>query len=252
VDYYITPHLNPEEDRMRLSSLFARPILVAIFVIGLGPAVSAQNWQGGIGFQVGLPTGEYKDQVDQTGVGIGGDFLWSPHGAPFGIGLSVNWFQIGHESREEPFSTTIPDVTVDVETENDLAQFMLLMRFQPKKGDLIPYAEGLVGLNYLYTQTTIKNASNNEDVASSTNLDDHAFAYGLGGGALIKVYDGKKKKNARPVQVFIDLNFRYTLGGEADYLKEGSIRREDGQVEYDVSQSKTNIAIIRLGVTAAF
>ena len=148
--------------------------------------------------------------------------------------------------------SNLPDVTVDVDTENALAQFMLLLRAQPRKGDLRPYADALAGWNYLYTQTTIRNASNDEEVASSTNLDDNAFAYGFGGGTLIKIYDGSRNQGGGPLQVFIDLNFRYVVGGEAEYLKEGSIWREGGQVTFDISESKTNIATARVGVTANF
>ncbi len=238
---------------MRLTTRSCRTMLgIFIAIAVLGSAASAQNWQGGLGFQLGFPTGEYKDQIDKTGVGLGGDILFSPRRVPLGIGLSLGWFQVGSESREEPFSTTIPDVTVDVETENALAQFVVLLRAQPKQGVIRPYADGVLGLNYLYTRTSIKNASGGEEVASSTNLDDAAFAYGVGGGAMVRVYDRKKSAHSRPMQVFIDVNFRYVVGGEAEYLQEGSIRREASEVSFDISKSKTNIATARIGVVVNF
>jgi hypothetical protein len=164
----------------------------------------------------------------------------------------MSWLQVGSETRKEPFSTTIPDVTVDVQTENSLAQFMLLFRLQPKQGSIRPYADALFGLHYLYTRTTIKNASNDEEVASTTNFDDNAAAYGFGGGAMIKVYEHPRGGTSAPVQLFIDLQFRYLIGGEAEYLKEGSIRREGGTVTYEVTESNTNIAVARIGVAVNF
>ncbi|MBD3333159.1 outer membrane beta-barrel protein [candidate division GN15 bacterium] len=232
--------------------LSAGLVLAVLLTIALGVSASAQNWQGGLAFQLGFPTGEYKDQIDKTGVGIGGDILWSPRSAPVGIGLSIGWFQVGNETRQEPFSTTIPDVTVDVETENALAQFLLLFRLQPKAGAFRPYADALVGVNYLYTTTTIKNASNDEEVASSTNFDDNALAYGFGGGAMIRVYESPEAGPTGPFEVFVDLGFRYMLGGEAEYLKEGSIRRENAVVAFDVTESKTDIAVARVGVSVSF
>lgn len=239
---------------MRIHTQSARTILILMVVIGaLASAASAQNWQASLDFQLAFPRGEYKDQIDKTGVGLAGEFLYSPKAAPIGVGVSLGWFQVGDEDRKEPFSTTIPDVTVDVSTSNNLAQFMLLLRLQPKKGPILPYADGLLGLNYLYTRTTIKNASNDEEVASSTNLDDNAFAYGFGGGLMIKVYDRQKKSpDEKPMQVFINLGARYILGGEAEYLKEGSIRREGGQVTYDITTSKTSLAVARIGVAVSF
>lgn len=237
---------------MRQRSQFLALVASAIIVIATGAPAMAQNFQGNLGFQLGFPTGDYKDQIDKTAVGFGGDILWSPSNAPFGIGLSLGWFQVGSETRKEPFSTTIPDVTVDVETQNDLAQFMALLRLQPKRGDLRPYADALVGVNYLYTTTRIENASNGEEVASSTNFDDNALAYGFGGGAMIKVYESPRGGTGGPVQVLIDLNFRYIFGGEAEYLKEGSIAREADEVRFDVTESKTNIAVARVGVAVNF
>lgn len=236
---------------MQFSVSTGRAILAAVLVLLGASAVSAQNWQGGLDFQIGLPTGEYKDQIDKTGLGVRGDILWSPHRAPFGLGISMAWYSVGRETRKEPFSTTIPDVTVDVETENAIAQFMALFRVQPKKGDVRPYADALVGWNYLYTQTRILNASNGEEVASSTNFDDNAFAYGVGGGLLFRAYTGSSG-GGRPLHVYVDLNFRYTIGGEAQYLKEGSIRRDGGNVVFDVTESKTNLAGIGIGVAVDF
>lgn len=225
--------------------------LLTFLLIGLAASpASAQNFQGGIGFQAGLPTGDYKDQIDKTGFGIKGDILWTPHASPFGIGLSFDWVLVGNETRKEPFSTTIPDVTVDVETQNALAQFMFLFRVQPKKGDIRPYADGLIGLNYLYTETSIKNASNDEEVASTTNFDDNAFAYGIGGGVLARVYSANS--GARPLHVYIDFHFRVTFGGEAKYLKEGSIRRDNGTIQFDITESKTNITMVGVGVAVDF
>lgn len=232
--------------------LILRIIAVCIAVGVLNSNASAQSWQGGLNFQIGIPTGDYRDQINTAVAGIAGDFLYSPYNSPFGIGVSLGWFQVGSEKREEPFSTTIPDVTVDVKTEHGLAQFMILARLQPKRGPILPYADALLGLNYLYTKTTIENASDGEEVASSTNSSDNTFAYGFGGGTLIKLYDGADKAGGKPVRVYLDLNFRYTLGGEADYLKEGSIRRENGVVIYDITRSRTDISVAHIGVAVIF
>ena len=52
--------------------------------------------------------------------------------------------------------------------------------------------------------------------------------------------------------VFIDLRIRYMKGGEAEYLKEGSIRRENGKVAYDVEQSKTDLLTFQIGAVLTF
>jgi len=45
---------------------------------------------------------------------------------------------------------------------------------------------------------------------------------------------------------------RYIIGGEAEYLKEGSITFEDLNVYYDVSKSKTDLMTAHIGLAFEF
>jgi hypothetical protein len=219
----------------------------------LVPAATAQtNFSGGLHFNVGFPEGELKEQIDRNAYGLGGQFFFSPQKSLFAIGAEVGWMNYGQESRREPFSTTIPDVTVKVTTSNNIVQAFLILRAGMPIGPIRPYGDGLVGLNYLFTETKITDADDeSEEVASSVNLDDAALAYGFGGGVMVLVYSGKAD-NERPFEVLIDIGVRYVLGNEAQYLKEGSIRREGGRVEYDLLESKTDMVRLHIGVMGRF
>jgi hypothetical protein len=122
-----------------------------------------------------------------------------------------------------------------------------MFRVAPYGGKLRPYLEGLIGGAYLFTETTIK-SEGNEEVASSTNFDDFAWNYGAGGGFMYEVYRNDDDGSA----FFIDLKARYLLGTEAEYLKEGSVVVENGQVTYEVSRSKTDLLTVQLGVIYYF
>ncbi|MGB2697155.1 MAG: outer membrane beta-barrel protein [Candidatus Zixiibacteriota bacterium] len=225
-------------------------ILSALFVLPQ-PALAKTNFQGGLSFMAGFPQGEFKDNVDQNGFGIGGEFLYSPSTTPFGIGISLGFMNYGEESRRERFSPNIPEVEVEVKTTNNIVVGHLLFRAQVKQGPIRPYAEGLVGFNYLFTETKIEDVDDEEEIASSTNLDDGVFSYGAGGGVMLKLYTGKTKK-AKTWSILLDLRFRYIVGGEAEYLKEGSIKRVNGKVVFDKIQSKTDILTTHLGVAVEF
>jgi hypothetical protein len=207
---------------------------------------------------IGSPQGDFSQKVDHTGIGIGGYFGVLIPNSPVMIGGDLGFLIYGNEDRKEPFSTTIPDVTVDVETSNNIVLGHLLLRVQAPVGAIRPYADGLFGFNYLFTQTRIENEKGfNEEIASSTNFDDFTLSYGFGGGLQIRVYDGTKKINQNPQKrnitaAFIDLRIRYMNGGEAEYLKEGSIRREGGDVAYDVEQSTTDLFIFQIGAVLTF
>jgi len=44
----------------------------------------------------------------------------------------------------------------------------------------------------------------------------------------------------------------YLVGSEAEYLKEGSIRRVSGRVVYDINKSQTNLWSIQIGIDFRF
>lgn len=225
-------------------------VIIALFTL-TQPVLAKTNFQGGLSFIAGFPQGEFKDNVDQNGFGIGGEFLYSPSTSPLGIGVSFGYMVYGEESRREPFSTTIPDVEVEVKTTNNIVVGHLILRAQVKQGPIRPYLDGLVGFNYLFTETKIEDVDDDEEIASSTNLDDGVFSYGAGGGVMLRLYSGKTKKG-KIWSILIDFGARYILGGEAEYLKEGSIRRVDGEVEFGKIKSKTDLLTTQLGVRVEF
>lgn len=145
------------------------------------------------------------------------------------LGVELGFMVYGSETRREPFSSTIPNVFVDVTTRNNFFLAHLLVRLQPHTGAVRPYLQGMVGLNYLYTRTSIENTGNvGEEIASSEDAIDNAFSYGGGVGGMIRVWSRDDEDTGGLEEVLIDLDARYVLGQEARYLKEGSIRIEGG------------------------
>ena len=110
--------------------------------------------EGGTDFLVGLPQGAFKENVNRAGYGITGNIGFAPSGYAYMPGVEFGFMNYGTEKRREPFSTTIPDVTVDVETQNNFALGHLFVRLQPNNGTVRPYLEGSLGGNYLFTKTT--------------------------------------------------------------------------------------------------
>ena len=70
---------------------------------------------------------------------------------------------------------------------------------------------------------------------------------------MIRVFQGSSSEQSKePQTVYIDAGVRYIRGGEAEYLKKGSIEEENGQVVYNINRSTTNIVTIHLGVCVSF
>ncbi len=227
-------------------------ITLVLFLVGIARPVEAQvTPRASVNLMMGIPVGEFADNVDNLGFGIGlnGGIGLSP--APVMIGVDIGYLIYGYERRSEPFSTTIPDVTVDVETTNSIAFGHLFLRVQPQSGAFQPYAEALFGFKYLFTRTSVENRQTDESIAASVNFDDFASSYGFGGGLDIRVFQGMND-NSRPFSIMINIGARYLLGGSAEYLERGSTGREEGELSFDITRSRTDLILPQLGATFVF
>ncbi len=224
--------------------------LVFFGFIALTTTTSAQSWQGGLDFLVGSPQGEFRKNVEHVGYGLAGNVGFAPEGTPIMLGLEFGYMNYGSASRRERFSTTIPDVFVDVTTTNNFLLGHAMLRLQPNTGKFRPYIQGMIGFHYLFTETEIENINvPGQEVASSNNFSDGAFSYGGGAGLMFLVYSPDEGDQS---DIFVDLGVRYVFGGEAEYLKEGSIRNVDGNVAYDVLKSRADLLVFQVGVSLRF
>ncbi len=253
--------------RFGLSCVIA---FAVVLTASTAPAETTHRFGGS--FDLGFPQDKFRDNVDNTGIG-GGLFLTiGLPDMPLAVGASIDFLRYGSETREAPWSQTIPDVFLDVKTTHDLLAGHLSFRVQPAIGFFEPYMEALIGFHYLWTKTSVSDQdSDSEEIASTTHISSLAFSYGVGAGVMFRVYDvprdygaegaerdplediesvGTEKEgeiDLRSVGIFLDL--RYLRGGEADYLTEGAIHVEDGKVRYDIRHSRTDIIIMRIGIS---
>ena len=235
---------------MTLKGFFMKKLIYFVmFLLGplfLGPVYGQQ---AGINLSLAFPQGEFGDEVDNIGYGLSGEFMFlSPKPvSPFGLGLNLGFYTYGNESRREPM-WNIPEVGLQVDRSNNLVNFHLVFELGLPKGPIRPYVQGLFGGEYLYTTTSVKNENNQEEFAGSTNYDDWAWSYGVGGGFLVFL-------GGDPVTdigaIYLDIKGRYLFGSEAEYLKEGSVEVNGQSVTYHPSRSKTDMLTIHVGIRAA-
>jgi hypothetical protein len=228
--------------------------LIILLSLGAASVFAQDRFQAGGHFMLGYPQNEFKQNVENTGLGGNFDFAYRFPRSYFSAGVSFGFLIYGNERRAEPLSLTIPDLIVDVRTTNSILLCHLFLRLQAPQGGLRPYLDGLVGLNYLTTDTSIDGHDGSEDDRiSSNNFNDLALSYGMGGGVMISLVDFREAGNGRRVlSLDFDLGVRYLKGGEAEYLKKGSVHREDGIVTYDVYRSRTDLLKVNIGITFNF
>ena len=227
-------------------------LIISILLIAPDTGYCLGMFDAGVSIGIAAPQGEFRDNVDRNGFSFSGSGLFRPGLVPVKFGIELGYINYGSEERREPFSYTIPDVTVRVERTNNIFLGHMLVRLQQDAGIVSPYLDGLVGLNYLWTETKIRDVYNFEDITSSKNLDDLAFSYGVGGGIMFNVYEAGTVV-ADIAKIYIDLKVRYLYGGKAEYLKEGAIRIDEyDNVIYDISKSTTDLMLYQIGVVFSF
>lgn len=223
-------------------------LLSALAWILVAQALHAQP-TGHLSASLTLPQGEFGSALDgSVGVGATATALFQIPRSPLAVGVEGGASVYGYERRREPFSRTIPDVFVDVSTSSNFAQGLALLRLQRPDGAVRPYLDGLAGVNYLYTETSVSDRDyyREYDIASSVNFDDFAPTAGLGGGLQVHLgtdYD----KPGRPTEFLVDGRVRYLWGGEASFLT-----RSDRYGDFRPQRSHTDVLQIQLGVTTRF
>ncbi|HPO54607.1 MAG TPA: hypothetical protein PKY46_01275 [Ignavibacteriaceae bacterium] len=209
----------------------------------------------GLNLSFAFPQGDFKENLDTFGWGGALEGLLPLHPV-VSAGLNVGFYNYGNETRNEPWSMTIPDVTLEVTRSNNIANFHLFLRLAPPNMTFKPYLDLLAGGSYLYTETSVYSEKgvyqNNEEIASTNTIDDFAWSYGVGAGFMFKVMDLPSQQEGMDAELYIDLKARHLWGTEAAYLREGDVTIANGKVYFKPRQSKTDLLTIHLGAVVLF
>jgi hypothetical protein len=218
---------------------------------GAVPAADEQppRAQAGVAGIIGIPLGKFHDNVEISG-GISGSVGIGLADGPISLGAEATYLTYGGENRNLPVGG-LPDLTVGVNTSNDIFLFHGRVRAQKLSGRVRPYVDGLIGFNYLITSTEVDaeeycssisgGFSCSDDGDSATNLDDLVFSAGGGGGVAFAL--------TRSGRVRLDLSLRYLYGGEANYLTEGDIVWEaGGPPMLTPRRTRTDMLLIGIGI----
>ena len=139
----------------------------------------------------------------------------------------------------------VPEVLRDVSTTNNFIRTHALVRVQPSAGRVRPYAEGLLGFSYVFTETAV-DLGYEGGGASTTHLGDYAPSFGAGGGVTIGLGSWSTGR------LGLDIGLRYLTGGEVDYLTQGELQRDETGVTFEPTRSLPTLFGVQLGITVDF
>ena len=203
------------------------------------------------------PQGQFEENIDRAGYGfsLSGKYNFEP--TPFSLGLNFGYALYGSETRSE---ILVWPVAVDVTTDNNIFFMHLMGTIHKDFGIFQPYAEALLGFQVLWTDTEVKDQEpedDENDIASNTHLSDWTSSFGVGGGIKIKLTEFDTDEfgdDDDPVflnsGLFLDLKVRYIFGGQAEYLKEGSIEQgPNNEIILHKSRSETDYMTFHIGLS---
>lgn len=232
----------------------------ALAVLWVGSPV--EGWaqtevEAGLSFQLGLPQDAFERNVDNTGIGFGAFGALRPGGGPVLLGADMGFVNYGRNRRETRMAN-IPEIELEVRTDNNIFMGHTFLRLQPSDATVRPYADLLFGFKYLFTESRVRGVDSDpdDDFARTVNLDDWAVSYGAGAGLDFTVTSSPAPADgeSRRIRYFkVHLGARYLAGGEAEYLREDSMtHRGDDGIEYEMLRSRTNLVQPVIGATFVF
>lgn len=220
-------------------------------LLSLAPPAHAQH-RVNVALAVSDPRGEFDVNTD-TGYGLVGGYRYGIGGGVLGIGLEGAFQTYGNARRRAPLSPTIPEIRVDVETSNNSTYLLGAIELEPPTGPVRPFGMLNGGFSLFYTTTSLEDPLTNRRILTHTNKSDWTWVWGAGGGLRIRVHETPRLERA-PSRLWVDLGATWQKGGEVEYLREGTLVTDSGQVDIDrrLARSEIELLLYRLGVTYQF
>lgn len=234
-------------------------LLLILACAAFAAAPSDAQVYGGISFSAAAPQNDFRQELGSTAYGGAVSVLYHFGDLPIAIGFEGNAMTYGRSRRTVPFRDDIGEVWLDVVTENNVAQGLAVLRLQPDYGVIRPYAEVVGGVNYLFTDSSVRDSYYGDRFASSLNFHDTALTGGVGAGVMVQIASTGTRPRRRAryrrttrSDIFIDARLRYMVGQEAEYLGRGDLQSSGGQVFVSPRYSRTDMLVPQVGVTMRF
>lgn len=220
----------------------ARALRAVLAAAALPLAAGAQGLSLPINLQLGIPQGEFGQNVNLAGgFGVGGIVAMNQW---FGLRGQLDVQIYGAERRRVPLGGgALGLINVDVTTTNAIVGGALGVQVGMPGPTIRPYAGALLGFSAFTTSSQVSGSnSTNEPFASSTNSLDNAFAKILYGGIYIPIGAGGSS---------FDLGVRHVWNGESvRYLTPGDLVEDgNGDIIITPNNTRADLLTITLGVT---
>lgn len=219
-----------------------RHVRLLIAVAALPLVAEAQGFSAPINLQLGIPQGEFAENVNLAGgFGLGGIYAFNGW---IGIRGQFDLQVYGSERRRVPLGGgALGLINVDVTTTNAIVGGALGLQLGVPGESVRPYVGGMIGFSSFTTASQVSGTnSQDEPFASSTNAVDNTLAKIVYGGIYIPFGAGRSS---------FDIGVRHTWNGESvRYLTPGDITENGaGDVVISPNNTRADLLTFTIGVT---
>lgn len=229
-------------------------LIAFVLILNYSYCQSSNKFQLGLYGNIGLPTGEFREAVNNslggTGWGGGMNFFLNPKKggiySPVFIGIEGNYMNLGTD--KIPATAFLPQLKTTFNYYN-VGPITRVFLFEKEEG-FIPFVDGFVGLKVLNTNTQVDNSLldtilDQEDLESLLSTNYEGLGYGVGLG----FYNRKFNDQAEKGQGSFYLRLMYQFGDRINYVKRGSVKVDkEGFITYKTDRTQTGIISLHLGL----
>lgn len=197
------------------------------------------------------PEGDFAEQIDATPVGVNFLFGGRVPETPLILGTELGYLNYGKQERLDLYQ--LEDVPVEAAVSRHSQNVLmghLVARLQLPTGIARPFVDGLAGMKYFVTRSSIRSdvVVFPRGLLASARRTDWAMSYGVGGGVDLRFYTGTFGIYDRPGSVSLTFGVRYLFGEEAEYVTEGFFDEARGVFDIVSDRSRTDMLLGQIGI----
>lgn len=208
----------------------------------------------GIDFGIGIPIGNFWENVNRVSFGAAGHILFRTNPkstVPILMGIHGGLSIYDSESQNQFLLIDGFEVNGRLATRNNIFIGNGVVRILPPVDlSFQPYFDGMFGFKNLYTRTTLEDLdAGNETIESYIEQGDWAFSYGGAVGCQFLIGGDEE------VFILLDIKCAYLIGEAADYLvriDEPNVQIIDPIDAFEERNSTTNLLLPQIGVSFLF
>lgn len=198
---------------------------------------------GGVGFTQTRPLGGLAENID-FGYGGSGNYVYRLDRAGIvGLRLAGSMAGYGQERMRVPLSYAVGGrIQVDVTTTNTIGTLTIGPELMFPEGFIRPYAHAGMGVIWFATTSSVQGVDSFDDEFQTRNYSDGTPTWTAGGGIHVPLAHKR-------TTVLLDIGADYFYGGDASYLRKGSIvDLPNGQIQINPLYSETRFLNVSVGL----